>query len=110
MDRDQLREKLSAVSIVLTFQKEFGLGELEAMATAKAIVASNKGEVSKIIKDRDNGLLCDTTPESYVSCINELINDPGLLARVSARARETVVERFSWQTIAREWLRMTLID
>ena len=110
VDRDQLREKLSAVSIVLTFQKEFGLGELEAMATAKAIVASNKGEVSKIIKDRDNGLLCDTTPESYVSCINELINDPGLLARVSARARETVVERFSWQTIAREWLRMTLID
>jgi len=106
VDRGELKEKLSSVSMVLSFQKEFGLGELEAMASAKALIASKSGEVSSIVRHLDNGFLCDPTPEAYVAAIGELTRKPELIRRLSLRARETIAESHSWVKIAQQWMSM----
>lgn len=107
VDREQLKERLSGVSMVLSFVKELGLAELEAMASAKAIIASNVGEVPSIIRHLDNGFLCAPTPEAYVAAIGELIRNPELIRKLSFRARETITESHSWVEIARQWISMT---
>ncbi|MCK4732798.1 MAG: glycosyltransferase family 4 protein [Methanophagales archaeon] len=102
--RDELNLWLSKVQIVLFFQKELGLAELEAMASGKAIVACDVGEVSQIIKHLENGILCTPDARSYIDAIKRLCEDPSLLKGVSRKARETAVKCFSWDIIGCNWL------
>ena len=101
--RDELNFWLSKVQITLFFQKELGLAELEAMASGKAIVACDIGEVPQTIKHLENGMLCTPDAQSYTDAIKLLCEDPFLLERLSKRARETAVKYFSWDVIGRDW-------
>jgi glycosyltransferase involved in cell wall biosynthesis len=102
--KDELNLWLSKVQIVLFFQKELGLAELEAMASGKAIVACDAGEVSQTIKHLENGMLCTPDARFYIDTIKLLCGDPSLLKRLSRRARENAVKYFSWDVIGCNWL------
>lgn len=106
--RDELNLWLSKVQIALFFQKELGLAELEAMASGKAIVACDVGEVSQTIKHLENGILCTPDAGSYINAIKLLSKDFSLLKRLSRRARETAVEYFGWGVIGREWFSLCI--
>lgn len=101
--KDELNLWLSKVQIVLFFQKELGLAELEAMASGKAIVACDVGEISQTIKHLENGILCTPDARSYINAIKLLCEDPSLVESLSRKARETAVEYFDWDLIGREW-------
>lgn len=106
VSRDKLPSYLSKIHIILSFQRDLGLSELEAMACGKAIVAANLGGVPKIVHHMENGLLCDLTPSCYLQFIKLLLTDHSLLARLSENAGRTVMYNFSWEIISSKWLEL----
>ncbi|MDL2354318.1 MAG: glycosyltransferase [Pseudomonadota bacterium] len=69
---------------------------LEAMAAAKAVVASSVGGIPEAIDDGDNGLLMEPGDVAMLAAaLGLLLNDAALRERLGARARATVERRFS---------------
>lgn len=83
----------------------FGISLAEAMATGKAIAASNVGPVPELIENEISGLI--PTPskkvnntkylniESLVDAVNRLVVDKELRDKLGSSARSRVVELFS---------------
>lgn len=64
---------------------------LEAMAAGRAIVSSDQGGMPELIQHNINGLLAQTgSPESFVTCLGRLIDDPALRERLGTAARKTI--------------------
>jgi glycosyltransferase involved in cell wall biosynthesis/GT2 family glycosyltransferase len=78
---------------------------LEAMAMAKPIVSTPAGINGIELSDGDDVLV---TPDaaSMAAAIDQLFDDAALRQRLSAHARRTVEERFSWDAIARQQLEL----
>ncbi|HTY53224.1 MAG TPA: glycosyltransferase family 4 protein [Methanomicrobiales archaeon] len=70
---------------------------LEAMSTGVPCIATGVGGVPEWISDGENGLLIPPRdPAALSRSILALAADPGLRARLGARARETVLGRGDW--------------
>lgn len=103
VSRDELPVWLSKVQVVLFFQKNLGLAELEALASGKAIIACNAGEVSHTIRHLENGILCKPEADSYVDAIKILVHNPSLLKKLADNARESALKYFSWKAVGMQW-------
>jgi glycosyltransferase involved in cell wall biosynthesis len=69
---------------------------LEAMAAGRAIVSSDAGGLPELIRHDQNGLLArNEDVASYIHCIERLLEDSGLRARLGAAARRTVAESYT---------------
>jgi len=97
---------LSQVQAVLFFQKDLGIAELEAMASGKAVIACNTKGVSQIIKNMENGLLCEPKAASYVGAIKILCQNHNLVRKLSYNARETALRNFSWDSVGMQWVKL----
>jgi glycosyltransferase involved in cell wall biosynthesis len=74
---------------------------LEAMAAGCAIVGSDQGGVPELIQDGKNGLLARSeNPDSFIQCLDRLIEDKSLRQRLGAAARRTIEESFTDVQIA----------
>ncbi len=79
----------------------FGLVLVEAMARGCPVIASNAASLPEIVTPEVNGLLVPPNrPEAIREAILRLQGDPDLWARLSAGARRTVEERFTWDRVA----------
>jgi hypothetical protein len=78
------------------------LSTLEAMMAGMPVVALATTEMATVI---DNGVsgyaLLDT--QKLVSCMRELLIDPGLARRLGEGARRTALERFSIDRFSADW-------
>ncbi|MBI5570932.1 MAG: glycosyltransferase [Desulfomonile tiedjei] len=73
-----------------------GIALLEAMAMEKPVVATRAEGIKEVLEDGANGLLvepCD--PSALAEVVRKLHADPILRKTLGAKARATVVERFS---------------
>jgi glycogen synthase len=78
---------------------------LEAMAAARAIVASDAGGLPELIEDGVNGLLAKSEDvPAFVRQIERLLDDPALRERLGRAARQTVEERYTDVRIAQQSL------
>jgi glycosyltransferase involved in cell wall biosynthesis len=78
---------------------------LEAMATGKAIVATNVGDVPKLIKSGETGLLIRPKEVSdLVNAISSLVKSENLRSKLGAQARAFVCETFSSERMAGQYL------
>jgi len=80
---------------------------LEAMAAGKAIVASDVGDVKKILKGGSLGVVC--RPGDPASCFDGMLcylNDPSAAAKTGAMARKEAIDRHSSGKMAEEYLRV----
>lgn len=76
---------------------------LEAMASGRAVVASNVGGLPEIIQDNVTGLLTPPSdPKALASAIERLIEAPGRRRALGEAARARVEKEFSWEQVARE--------
>ena len=76
---------------------------LEAMACARAIVASSIPAMRSLLTHRKEGLLVPPgDPRALADAITELLADPGLRKRLGRASREYVESRHAHEVIAKE--------
>lgn len=81
----------------------FGLVILEAMASGVPVVASRSGGIVDIVKDEENGLLCDEKDVEKLSVnISRVLEDEALSAKLKTVAGHTV-EQYSYDNISRRY-------
>jgi glycosyltransferase involved in cell wall biosynthesis len=74
---------------------------MEALASATPLVATPAGGIGAVVDDGDNGLLVpERHAEALAAAIDRLLADPGLRARLGARARHRVIAEHGWDRVA----------
>jgi len=80
---------------------------LEALATGTPIIASKVAGIPDIIQEGYNGLIVPPKDvELLAAAIQKLAYTPDIQKKMSAHARQTVSQEFSWKSIAKEVLRV----
>jgi glycosyltransferase involved in cell wall biosynthesis len=83
----------------------FGLALVEAMARGCPVIASDAASLPEIVTPEANGLLVPPNrPEAIREAVLRLRGDMELWARLSAGARRTVEERFTWDRVVERCL------
>ena len=109
----KIREILSAATVFVcpSVYEPLGIVNLEAMACATAVVASDVGGIPEVVDDRQTGLLVhyDQHDPAYfesrlADAVNSLVADPGRAAQYGKAGRERCIEEFSWAHIAEQTL------
>lgn len=69
---------------------------LEAMASARPVIACSGQGIGEVIRDGDNGLLVEPDdPAGLARSLARVLEDEALRRRLGERARQTVLERFT---------------
>jgi glycosyltransferase involved in cell wall biosynthesis len=72
---------------------------LEAMACGLPVIGTRVAGIQEIIRDGENGILCDTDPESIREAASKLLDDVPLRQRLGDAARRFVGENFSLEKV-----------
>jgi glycosyltransferase involved in cell wall biosynthesis len=77
---------------------------LEASACGLPLLSTRLGGIPEVVRDGINGLLLDNPQdhEELAEKIVAVLQDSALSQRLGQKARDLVLERFSWQRIALE--------
>jgi spore coat protein SA len=98
-----LYAQADVVVVPSVWQEPSGLVVLEAMASRTCVVASRVGGIPELIADGQTGLLVPPgDPPALAAALAILLTDPALRARLSASARQAVLERFTYDRLARD--------
>jgi glycosyltransferase involved in cell wall biosynthesis len=104
--RDDVPDVWAAIDIAVlpSLRPEpFGMSVLEAMASAKPVVAMAHGGPLEIVRDGVTGLLVPPgDKEGLAEAMARLIDDPDMRFRMGAAGRRLVEETFSEEAAARE--------
>jgi len=77
------------------------LSLLEAMASALPVVASDVGEVARIVEDGNAGfVVAARSPEQLAQALRKLLTDPEAARRMGRRGRNRAAEGFSSKVTA----------
>ncbi len=86
------------------WDEPLGLVVLEAMATKTPVVVTRKGGLPLAVKDGVNGLFIrPRNSKEIVEKVNILLSDDKLRKRMGEKARRTILERFTWEKVARKY-------
>lgn len=67
---------------------------LEYMYMAKAIIAPDSANIRELLQHRQNALLFDMAqPQSFTQCLNELCEQPSLIAQLGANAKLSITQQ-----------------
>jgi len=92
---------MADVYVAPTLYENLPIRILEAMACERAVVASNVCAIPEAIEHGINGLLVPPrNSKALAHALMRLLEDDSLRMRLGRRARQTVLERFSWHSIA----------
>ncbi|OBH11363.1 glycogen synthase [Mycobacterium sp. E1747] len=109
----ELREILSAATVFVcpSVYEPLGIVNLEAMACATAVVASDVGGIPEVVADGVTGSLVHYDPGDptgyqvrLAEAVNALVADPGKAKRYGEAGRQRCVEDFSWTRVAEQTL------
>lgn len=86
----------------------FGRVIIEAMASGKAVIATNVGGVPDIIDNGINGILIEPNKQELAKALTKLIEDDKLRERLGKNARKTALERYNKDKIAENLIEIYL--
>lgn len=110
IDRDELQKRMheSQVFVLISKHETFGLVYLEAMLQGCIVIASKFGGVDGIIRDGENGFLCEEGNEQELiqifKKIRQLNNESRM--RLSKKAVETA-KCYTESAVAEKYIKMT---
>lgn len=80
---------------------------LEAMASARPVIATRVGAVPSVVRDGETGLLVEPRDAAGLAkAISRLLADPDLRRRLGVRAREWVRQNYTSDAMAQKYRRM----
>ena len=98
---------LADVVVVPSRKEACGLTTIEAMATARAVVATNVGGLPEQVVDGVTGsLVPPDAPEALADECVELLADPSLRRQMGAAARRRYEDLFSFDVMLDRWVAM----
>jgi starch synthase len=109
----ELREILSAAIVFVcpSLYEPLGIVNLEAMACATAVVASDVGGIPEVVLDGITGSLVHYDADDpagfqagLAEAVNELVADPDKAKRYGEAGRLRCIEEFSWAHVAGQTL------
>jgi starch synthase len=109
----KIREILSASTVFVcpSVYEPLGIVNLEAMACATAVVASDVGGIPEVVADQETGLLVHYDPADTRSfeagladAVNALVAEPDRAQRYGLAGRQRCIAEFSWAHIAEQTL------
>ena len=109
----ELREILSAATVFVcpSVYEPLGIVNLEAMACATAVVASDVGGIPEVVVDGITGSLVHYDADDptrfqaeLAEAVNELVADPDKAKRCGEAGRQRCIEDFSWAQVAEQTL------
>jgi glycosyltransferase involved in cell wall biosynthesis len=92
----------AAVVVLPSYDENFGLAALEAMAVARPVVVTPEVGMAEIVQDADSGIVVEGKPETLGPAIETLVADPKRSRVLGANGRRVIEERLSWDNIAAE--------
>ncbi|KKT87144.1 MAG: hypothetical protein A2119_02160 [Candidatus Colwellbacteria bacterium GWA2_46_10] len=106
--RENIERVISALDIVVCPSdfETFGLVNLEAMASGKAVVSTNVGGPREVITNGENGFLFDPSKNQLKEKLTELVINKALRETFGKKARIAVENNFSIEKQAREVARV----
>jgi starch synthase len=113
LDREAMCEVLGHATVFVcpSIYEPLGIVNLEAMACATAVVASDVGGIPEVVDDGVTGLLAHydaADPAAFEAAlaahVNVLVADPARAARMGHAGRQRAVAEFGWDAIARKTL------
>lgn len=103
--REDVPDILNAIDIFClpSLWEGLPIALLEAMAMAKAVVATAVDGSADILKDKENGLIVPVQNEDALSkAVSNLVNNKFLRTRLGEEARKTVSSRFDVEKMTRQ--------
>ncbi|HEX2283434.1 MAG TPA: glycogen synthase [Mycobacterium sp.] len=109
----KIREILSAATVFVcpSVYEPLGIVNLEAMACATAVVASDVGGIPEVVADHHTGVLVHYDPRDpafyesrLADAVNSLVADPQKARQYGQAGRQRCIEEFSWAHIAEQTL------
>jgi D-inositol-3-phosphate glycosyltransferase len=92
------------VTVMPSSYESFGLVAVESLACGTPVIATRVGGLTSIVHDGETGLLVPWRDgDLFAERLRRVLVEPGLLARLSANARESVMG-YGWDRIAEEHL------
>ena len=110
---EKIREILSAATVFVcpSVYEPLGIVNLEAMACATAVVASDVGGIPEVVDDGITGTLVHYEADDatgfearLADAVNALIADPTKAAGYGIAGRQRCIDEFSWAHIAEQTL------
>ncbi len=109
----EIREILSAATAFVcpSVYEPLGIVNLEAMACATAVIASDVGGIPEVVADGVTGTLVHYDAADiagfearFVDAVNAMVADPQRVVTYGAAGRQRCIDEFSWARIAEQTL------
>jgi alpha-maltose-1-phosphate synthase len=109
----KIREILSTAMVFVcpSVYEPLGIVNLEAMACATAVVASDVGGIPEVVADHQTGLLVHYDAKDpalferrLAEAVNSLVADPQRAGQFGQAGRQRCIQEFSWAHIAEQTL------
>lgn len=101
-ESEDVKEKLAAATLCVfpSHREANPISVLEAMSCGSPVICSNHTGFVEIIRNGDNGILCNCKDEVELAReITTLLRDSSLRERVGANARDSIVRKFDSRNI-----------
>ena len=111
LPQPKIDEILSAATVFVcpSVYEPLGIVNLEAMACATAVVASDVGGIPEVVSDQQTGLLAHydadapaTFERDLAEAVNALVADPQRAGRYGKAGRQRCIDHFSWARSAEQ--------
>ena len=92
------RYNQATVFVYSSVREPFGLAPLEAMACGTPVVAVSEGGVQETVTNGETGYLVSRDPVAFADKVATLMKDRHLRDELGSRARDHVLENWTWDT------------